>query len=84
MLVDATYVIGGVVVVWSLVAIALAVLVFRRVGWARLVLMVSAGVAGLLCLLAVASARSSCCSRSPPASPPWPCWSAPSPPPGSP
>ena len=53
-LVDATYVLAAVVVVWSLVAIALAVLVFRRVGWARPVLMASAGVAGLLCLLAVA------------------------------
>ena len=52
-LVDATYVLAAVVVVWSLVAIALAVLVFRRVGWARLVLMASAGVAALLCLLAV-------------------------------
>ena len=52
-LVDATYVLAAVVVVWSLVAIALAVLVFRRVGWARPVLMASAGVAGLLCLLAV-------------------------------
>jgi hypothetical protein len=52
-LVDATYVLGAVVVVWSLVAIALALLVFRRVAWARPVLMASAGVAALLCLLAV-------------------------------
>jgi hypothetical protein len=52
-LVDATYVLAAVVVVWSLVAIALAALVFRRVGWARPVLMASAGVAALLCLLAV-------------------------------
>ncbi len=53
-LVEATYVLGAVVIVWSLVAIALAVLVFRRVGWARPVLMASAGVSGLVCLLALA------------------------------
>jgi hypothetical protein len=53
-LVQATYVLGGVAIVWSLVAIALAVLVFRRVAWARPLLMASAGMAGLLCLLAVA------------------------------
>jgi hypothetical protein len=52
-LVQATYVLGAVVVAWSLVAIALAALVFRRVAWARPLLMASAGMAGLLCLLAV-------------------------------
>ncbi len=53
-LVQATYVLGAVVAVWALVAIALAVLVFRRVAWARPMLIASAAMAGLLCLLAVA------------------------------
>jgi hypothetical protein len=48
-LITATYVLGGIVIVWSLAAALLAVLVFRRTGWARVALAVSAGVsAGLL------------------------------------
>jgi len=48
----ATYVSAGVVAVWALIAIVLAVLVFRRSGWARIVLLVSAAAAGALCVVA--------------------------------
>ena len=48
----ATYLSAGVVAVWALVAIVLAVLVFRRSGWARIVLLVSAAGAGALCIVA--------------------------------
>ena len=48
-LTNATYVLGGVVILWSLAAALLAALVFRRVRWARTPLVVSAAVsAGLL------------------------------------
>lgn len=53
-LIQATFILGTVVIVWSLMAIALAVLVFRRVAWARPALMASAGVAALLSLVALA------------------------------
>jgi hypothetical protein len=47
----ATFILGGVVIVWSLAAALLAVLVFRRVAWARVGLVVSAAVAACLLLL---------------------------------
>jgi hypothetical protein len=53
MVLDVTYVLGSLVIVWSLVAVALAVLTFRRVGWARIALVVSASLAAFLCLLAL-------------------------------
>jgi hypothetical protein len=40
------------VIAWSLAAIVLAVLVFRRAGWARYALLGSTGGAGGLCLVA--------------------------------
>lgn len=40
----ATYVMAGLIVLWCLAAIVVAVLVWRRVGWARIVLIVSASV----------------------------------------
>jgi hypothetical protein len=50
----ATFVLGGAVIVWSLAAAVLAALVFRRVSWARVALVVSAAVsAGLLLVCAV-------------------------------
>ncbi|MBB6628366.1 hypothetical protein H5V45_13650 [Nocardioides sp. KIGAM211] len=52
MLVQATYVVGGVMIAWGLVAIALATLTFRRRAWARLPLAVSAGISSGLCLVA--------------------------------
>jgi hypothetical protein len=42
---------SGVAMVWSAVAIVLAVLAWRRVRWAAIALLVSAAVAGALCLL---------------------------------
>lgn len=51
-----TYLVTAVVVPWCIVAIVLAVLAFRRVGWARITLVVSAAVAGTLSLaMALAS-----------------------------
>jgi hypothetical protein len=47
-----TYVTAGIVVVWALSAIVLAVLVFRRSSWARVGLLASAGGAGGMCLVA--------------------------------
>jgi hypothetical protein len=52
-LANATYVLGGLVILWSLAAALLAVLVFRRVGWARTALVVSAAVSAGLLLVAV-------------------------------
>ena len=43
---------AGIVVVWAVAAIVLAVLVFRRAAWARIALLASAGGAGGLCLVA--------------------------------
>jgi hypothetical protein len=45
------FTVGGVVIVWSAVALALAVLTWRRVRWAAIALTVSAAAAGLLCLV---------------------------------
>lgn len=50
-LVLATYVTTAVVVVWCAVAIVLAVLAFRRVGWARAALAISTSMAGVTMLL---------------------------------
>jgi len=47
-----TFVVGGVVIAWSLAALVVAVLAFRRVGWARTVLVVSASASLALLLLA--------------------------------
>ncbi|HEY1133948.1 MAG TPA: hypothetical protein VGE77_05170, partial [Nocardioides sp.] len=52
-LVGAVAVMGGFVVLWCLVACVLAVFTLRGRGWARILLLVSAGVAGLLCLVSV-------------------------------
>ena len=48
----ATYVTGGVTVVWALGAIVLAVFVLRGAGWARIALLASAAAAGAVCLVA--------------------------------
>jgi hypothetical protein len=48
----ATYVLGGVVIGWSLAASLLAVLAFRGTGWARVPLVVSAAASAALLLLA--------------------------------
>jgi hypothetical protein len=48
----ATYVTAGVTIVWALVATVLAVLVVRRVVWARIGLLASAAGAGGACLVA--------------------------------
>ncbi|NYD40311.1 hypothetical protein [Nocardioides panaciterrulae] len=48
----ATFVLGGVLVVWSVVAVVVAVLAFRRVRWARIALLVSALASAGCCLLA--------------------------------
>jgi hypothetical protein len=47
----ATYVMAGLIVLWCLAAIVVAVLVWRRVGWARIVLLVSAAACVGLSLL---------------------------------
>lgn len=51
MVLGGTYVLGGVVILWSLLAGVLALLTFRRVNWARVALVVSASLAAFLCLL---------------------------------
>lgn len=53
MILGVTYVLGGLVIAWSLLAVALAVLAFRRVNWARIALVVSASMAAFLFLLAM-------------------------------
>jgi hypothetical protein len=52
-LVNATYTTCGLAIVWAVVAIVLAVLAFRRTGWARTALMVSAAATVVLCLVAI-------------------------------
>ncbi|WP_155992988.1 hypothetical protein [Nocardioides sp. URHA0020] len=54
MLIAATYVMIAGLVLWCIAAAVVAVLVFRRVSWARIVLLVSASVAGVVCLLGLA------------------------------
>lgn len=51
LLIAATYLLIAGVVIWCLSAAVLAVLVLRRVDWARIVLIVSAVTAAALCLL---------------------------------
>lgn len=51
LLVRATYVTGGLMILWALVAMLLAALTFRRQGWARLPLVVSSAVCAGLCFL---------------------------------
>lgn len=51
MLLGLTYVMMGGIVLWALSAIVLAVLTYRRVDWARIVLVVSAATAAALCVL---------------------------------
>jgi len=48
----ATYVTAGITIIWALAATVLAVLVVRRVAWARIALLASAGGAGGACLVA--------------------------------
>lgn len=50
------YATSAVVMAWSAAAIALGVLAWRRVRWAATGLMISAGIAGGLCLLVVVGA----------------------------
>lgn len=50
-IVSLTYAMGGLVIVWSILAIILAVLVFRRTAWARLPLLVSAATTAAICVL---------------------------------
>lgn len=50
MLTNLTYVMVGIVVAWSVSAIVLAVLVYRRVDWARIALVVSCAACAALCL----------------------------------
>ena len=54
-LTEATYVTTAVAGVWSMLAIVLAVLAYRRVSWARWALVVSAAVAAVICLLGTLS-----------------------------
>jgi hypothetical protein len=51
-LLAAVWVVSAVAVFWSVAALALAVLAFRRIGWARILLAVSAGMTCLVSLLA--------------------------------
>lgn len=51
MIAAATYVTAGVVVLWCLAAIVLAVLVLRGTGWARIALVVSAAACAVLSLV---------------------------------
>lgn len=51
LIVRITYVIGGVVIVWSLLAILFSALTFHRVSWARVALVVSASASAGLCLV---------------------------------
>lgn len=54
-LVATTYLTASLAGVWSLAAIALAVLAHRRVGWARVALQASAAAATVACLVAAIS-----------------------------
>jgi len=53
-LTEATYVTAGIAGAWSLLAIVLGVLTYRRVGWGRVGLVASAAVAAVVCVRAVA------------------------------
>jgi hypothetical protein len=54
MLAAATYVLIGMVVLWCLGAVVLAVLVYRRMDWARVLLVVSASLSGAVSLIGCA------------------------------
>ena len=49
-----TYVMAAAIVIWCLAAVVAAVLVVRRVAWARIVLIVSAATCAALCLVGCA------------------------------
>lgn len=51
LLLGLTYVMIGGIVVWAIGAVILGVLAYRRVEWARIVLVISAATAGAVCLL---------------------------------
>ena len=53
LLTEATYLTAAAAGVWSVIAIVLAVLAYRRVPWARWALLISAAVAGVICLLGI-------------------------------
>ncbi len=55
LVVQLTYVLGAVIILWSLAAMVLAGLAFRGVAWARVPLVVSASLAAGLCLVAAIS-----------------------------
>ncbi len=49
MIIIATFVMGGAVIVWAIAAMVLAALLFRGVSWSRVLLMISnVGALGLL------------------------------------
>lgn len=48
MVISASFVLGGLVIVWCVVSLVFATLAFRRVGWARVALLVSGGGATIL------------------------------------
>jgi hypothetical protein len=52
-LLAALWVASAIALFWSVSALALAVLAFRRVGWARILLAASAAMAALVCLFAL-------------------------------
>ena len=51
MLIGVSRVISAVVVLWCVAAVVLAALVYRRIDWARVVLLVSAGISAAVCLV---------------------------------
>ncbi|HEU4811166.1 MAG TPA: hypothetical protein VFT00_03400 [Nocardioides sp.] len=51
LIVRITYVMGGIVIIWSLLAILFSALTFQRVSWARVALVVSASASAGLCLV---------------------------------
>ncbi len=57
-LVSVLWVVSGLFIFWCASAIVLAVLAYRRVNWARIMLVVSAGLTLLLALMAIGSAVS--------------------------
>ena len=54
-LTEATYLTAAIAGLWSLLAIALGVLTYRRVRWGRIGLVASAAVAAVVCLVATVS-----------------------------
>ncbi|GAB2865496.1 hypothetical protein [Nocardioides pacificus] len=55
LIINTTYFMGGVLVIWALAAIVLAVLAMRGLGWARIMLIISAAGTAGFCLLGALS-----------------------------